>query len=53
MKTKQKQEKWQDIFEAKIKNMKDLMIDKIEHDYDKLICDLNMERGLKTERIKK
>ena len=53
MKTKQKQEKWQDIFEAKIKNMKDLMIDKIEHDCDKLICDLNMERGLKIERIKK
>ena len=53
MKTKKKQEKWQDIFEAKVKNKKDLMIDTIEHGYDKLICDLNMERGLKIERIKK
>ena len=41
------------IFETKIKNIRELIIDTIEHDYDKLIGDLNMEKGLEIERIKK
>ena len=42
-----------DKFETKIKNIRELIIDTIEHDYDKLINDLNIEKGLEIERIKK
>ena len=42
-----------DIFGTKIKKIRELIIDIIEHDYDKLIGDLNMEKGLEIERIKK
>ena len=35
-----------DIFETKIKNIRELIIDTTEHDYDKLIGDLYMEKGL-------
>ena len=31
------------VFETKIKNIRELIIDAIEYDYDKLIGDLNME----------
>ena len=40
-----------DIFGTKIKNIRELIIDTIEHDYDKLIGDLKMERGLGIEKI--
>ena len=33
-------------FETKIKNIRELMIDTIEHDYNKLINDLNIEKRL-------
>ena len=33
--------------------MRELIIDTIEHDYDKLIGDLNMEKGLGIEKIKR
>ena len=39
-----------DIFETKIKNIRELTIDTIEHDYDKLIGDLNIEKGLGIEK---
>ena len=42
-----------DRFETKIKNIRELIIDAIEHDYDKLVCDLNFEKGLIIEEIKK
>ena len=41
-----------DIFETKIKNIRELIIDTIEYDYDKLIGDLNMEKRLRIEKIK-
>ena len=37
-----------DKFETKIKNIRELIIDPIKHDYD-----LNIEKGLEIERIKK
>ena len=40
-------------FETKIKNVKELIIDIIEHDYDKLIFDLNVEKRLGIEKRKK
>ena len=40
-------------FETKIKNIRELMIDTIEHDYNKLINDLNIEKRLEIEGIKK
>ena len=40
-------------FETKIKNIRELMIDTIEHDYNKLINDLNIEKRLEIEEIKK
>ena len=41
-------------FETKIKNIKELIIDTIEHDYIKLIGSLNMRKGfeIKLEKIK-
>ena len=42
-----------DTFETKIKNIRELITDIIEHDYDKLIGDLNMEKGLEVEKVKK
>ena len=39
-----------DIFEIKIKNIRELIIDIIEYDYDKLIGDLNMEKGLEIKK---
>ena len=42
-----------DIFETKIKKIRELIIDTIEYDYDKLVGDLNMEKGLEIERIRK
>ena len=42
-----------DIFETKIKKIRELIIDTIEYDYDKLIGDLSMEKGLEIEKIKK
>ena len=39
------------IFETKIKNIRELIIDTIEYDYDKLIDDLNMEKGQKPNSI--
>ena len=42
-----------DIFETKIKNIRELIIDIIEYDYDKLIGDLNMEKGLEIKKSKK
>ena len=43
-----------DGFETKIKNIKELIIDTIEHDYIKLIGNLNMRKGfeIKLEKIK-
>ena len=40
-------------FETKIKNVKELIIDIIEHNYDKLIFDLNVEKRLGIEKRKK
>ena len=40
-------------FETKIKNVKELIIDIIEHYYDKLIFDLNVEKRLGIEKRKK
>ena len=34
-----------DKFETKIRNVSELITDVIEHDYDKLINDLNIEKG--------
>ena len=42
-----------DKFETKIKNIRELIIDTIKHDYDKSTNDLNVEKGLGIERIKK
>ena len=42
-----------DKFEIKIKNIRGLIIDIIEHDYDKLINHLNIGKGLEIWRIKK
>ena len=42
-----------DTFETKIKNIRELITDIIEHDYDKLIGDLNMEKGIEVEKVKK
>ena len=42
-----------DIFETKIKHIRELIIDTIEDDYDKLIGDLNMKKGFWIEKIKK
>ena len=39
------------IFETKIKNIRELMIDAIKYDYDKLIGELNMEKRLDIEKI--
>ena len=36
-----------DIFEATVNNIRDLTIDTKENDYDKLVNDLNIEKGLK------
>ena len=33
-----------DRFETKIKNIRELIIDTIEHDYDKLVCDLILKK---------
>ena len=43
-----------DGFETKIKNIKELITDTIEHDYIKLIGNLNMRKGfeIKLEKIK-
>ena len=41
-----------DKFETKIKNIRELIIDTIEHDYNKLINNLNIEKRLEIERIK-
>ena len=42
-----------DIFEMKIKKIRELIIITIEYDYDKLIGDLSMEKRLEIGRIKK
>ena len=42
-----------DKFETKIKNLRELITDTIEHDYEKVINDLNIEKELETERIEK
>ena len=42
-----------DIFETKIKKIRQLIIYTIEYDYDKLIGNLNMEKGLEIEKMKK
>ena len=42
-----------DIFERKIKKIRELIIDTIEYDYDKLIHDLSVEKGIEIEKIKK
>ena len=36
-------------FETKIKNINELIIDTIEHDYSKLIVNLNLRKGFKIE----
>ena len=59
MKKKEKQKKQQEKSWKKQtnlkrkKNIRELIIDTIEDDYDKLINDLKIEKGLKIERIKK
>ena len=59
MKKKKKQKKQQEKSWKKQtnlkrkKNIRELIIDTIEDDYDKLIKDLKIEKGLKIERIKK
>ena len=42
-----------DNFKIKIKTIRELIINTIEYDYDKLINDLNIEKWLEIERIKK
>ena len=42
-----------EIVDTKIKNITELKLDIIEYDYDKLIGDLNMEKGLEREKTKK
>lgn len=39
-----------DIFEATVNSIRDLITDTKEDDYDKLVNDLNMEKGLEIER---
>ena len=39
--------------ETKIKNVRELKIDIVEHDYDKLIFDLNVEKRFGIEKGKK
>ena len=39
-----------DIFETKMENIIELIIDTIEHDYDKLIGDLDLEKRLGIEK---
>ena len=41
------------IFETKIKKIGELIIDTIEYDYDKLIDDFKMKKGLEPKKIKK
>ena len=41
-----------DGFETKIKNIKELIIDTIEHDYSKLIGNLNMRKGFEIKQEK-
>ena len=59
MKKKKKQKKQQEKSWKKQtnlkrkKNIRELIIDTIEDDYDKLIKDLKIEKGFKIERIKK
>ena len=38
-----------DKFETKIKNLRELITDTIEHDYEKVINDLNIEKELETK----
>ena len=40
-------------FETKIQNVREITIDIIENDYDKLTFDLNVEKRLGTEKRKK
>ena len=40
-------------FETKIQNVREIIIDIIENDYDKLTFDLNVEKRLGTEKRKK
>ena len=42
-----------DEFETKINNIKEIIIDTIEHDCGKLMADLNLKKGLEIERIKR
>ena len=42
-----------DKFETKTKNIRELIIDTIEHGYNKLIKNFNIEEGLWIERIRK
>ena len=42
-----------DIFETNIKTIRELITDTIGYDYDKLIGDLNMEKGLCIKKNKK
>ena len=39
-----------DISKIKIKNIRELTIDTIEYDYDKLIDDLDMEKDLRQKK---
>ena len=42
-----------DKFETKTKNIRELIIDTIEHGYNKFMKNLNIEEGLWIERIRK
>ena len=42
-----------DIFETKIRKIRELIIDTIEYDYDKLIGNFNLEKRFEIEKIKK
>ena len=55
MKKKKKEEKWQekiDRFKRKLKGIKKLTTEAMEHDICKLISDLNFEKVLVMEEIK-
>ena len=52
MKKKKRQEKSQKK-EINLKYIRQLITDIIEYDYNKLIDDLNIKKGLEIERIKK
>ena len=41
-----------DKFKKKMKNINELIIDTMEHDFDKLIYDFNIGKWLEIERIK-